>query len=202
METKMIEVTRTFRLTKEEKKAKIKEARKPVKFSYAGYVEGTELVLDAAHAAALNHVIESFADRLIAENKEDVNFVPSAESLNIVEWFNWYSSDARGEREVTKKKLIAFGKFYERYSILLLNKSIKAASLGSAIISERFKSIAGDSENCAAMLKNLNELIERVVDAGEDSECFIQFTEFEGLFDILIRELEKLCEVKISAEDL
>lgn len=209
---KIREFSKRFKVTKSLKEENAKRSlqglpllpvRSAVKVSFAAYEVADVANIDASIevAEALNFVLQGFATELL-DSEEFANSVPGVEKITIANWWNWYgnSVDGRKNREVTKARLQKFAELYEKVMVLHGGKSSAAAASGAVCIRERWKNIAGNSAVCAVMIQNLASFLDAIVSSGEDSELFVQFSEFENLYDILEKELRELVENVVTVD--
>lgn len=149
--------------------------------------------LDPAEIAAMcNSVIEAFGRKQIAQESDNWNFVP--ERVDFASAYADLVAERTSSRLVTKESLKALGEFYKTQAVKVLGVALPAAQAGGNVIADRFKAIAGKNDALAVMGKRLESLVENCAE-----EEILPFVE---LIEVMMKELEELQEIKVSAEML
>lgn len=143
-------------------------------------------------SAMINSVIEAFGRKKIAEAGDDWNFAPSG-----IDFKNAYEdlvAERTSSRLVTKESLKAFAAFYQVQAVKVLGATLAAGIAGSNLIQDRFKAVSGKNDVLAVMLNRFESLIEKC-----EEEEILPFVE---LIEALMKELNELMEIKVSADML
>lgn len=135
----------------------------------------------------LNDCIIGYGKRLLTENSDNWNYVPSDLSFDsFIADFN--APSARGNRILSKEKLTAIAVTYELYAVETLNKSEAAGRTGGQVIMSKFSIISGNQKMLAVMAENLSEMT-----VSEDLQL---------AYDALIELLSELMSVEITEDSL
>ncbi|MNE16852.1 hypothetical protein D3C87_725580 [compost metagenome] len=143
-------------------------------------------------ATALNSVVEAFGRKLIAASGDDWNFSPS--NVTFESAYADLIAERTSSRLVTKESLKALGEFYKSQAVKVLGVALPAAQAGCNVISDRFKAIAGKNDVLEVMAQRLESLVEKC-----EEEEILPFVE---LIEVLMKELQELQEIKVSADML
>ncbi len=167
--------------------------REDLHWSYEALeVQDLEAIPSEQVLLVLNNATEAFGRKLIAAASDDWNFCPSG-----VTFANAYQdliAERTSSRLVTKESLKALGEFYKTQAVKVLGVALPAAQAGANVIADRFKAIAGKNDALAVMGKRLESLVENCAE-----EEILPFVE---LIEVMMKELEELQEIKVSAEML
>lgn len=140
----------------------------------------------------INSVIESFGRKLIAQAGDDWNFVPSG--ICFEKAYEDLVAERTSSRLVTKESLKALGEFYKIQAQKVLGATLKSAEIGAGIIADRFKAVSGKNDVLEVMLVRFESLVEKC-----EEEEILPFVE---LIEALMKELNELKEIKVSADML
>lgn len=143
-------------------------------------------------ATVVNSVIEAYGRKLIAAASDDWNFKPSG--VNFTNAYEDLVAERTSSRLVTKESLKALGEFYKTQAVKVLGVALPAAQAGANVIADRFKVIAGKNDALLVMSQRLEALVEKC-----DEEEILPFVE---LIEVMMRELNELMEIKVSADML
>jgi hypothetical protein len=143
-------------------------------------------------AAVLSKFVEDFGRNQIAAASDDWDFVPS--NVNFDSAYQDFIAVRTSSRLVTKESLKALGEFYKDQAVKVLGVALPAASTGAAVIADRFKAIAGKNEVLKVMQMRLESLVEKC-----DEEVILPFVE---LIEVMMKELQDLQDIKVSADML
>lgn len=142
--------------------------------------------------AMINSVIEAFGRKQIAQAGDDWNFSPSG--INFANAYEELVAERTSSRLVTKESLKALGEFYKIQVVKVLGSTAAAGLAGANLIQDRFKSVSGKNDVLGVMLSRFESLIELCAE-----EEILPFVE---LIEALMKELNELMEIKVSADML
>lgn len=167
--------------------------REDLHWTFEAIEESDVSTLPAEQVAVMcNSVIESFGRKLIAQESDNWNFSPTG--VNFESAYLDLVAERTSSRLVTKESLKALGEFYKTQAVKVLGVALPAAQAGGNVIADRFKVIAGKNDALAVMSQRLESLVEKC-----DEEEILPFVE---LIEVMMKELNELMEIKVSAEML
>ena len=140
----------------------------------------------------INSVIEVFGRKQIAQAGDDWNFQPSG--ITFASAYDDLITERTSSRLVTKESLKALGEFYKTQVVKVLGSTQAAGLTGANLIQDRFKSVSGKNDVLRVMLARFESLIEKC-----EEEEILPFVE---LIEALMKELNELMEIKVSADML
>lgn len=155
-------------------------------------VEDVSALSPVQVSAVLNNFIEGFGRKLIAASGDDWNFSPSG--VNFSNAYEDLIAERTSSRLITKDSLKALGAFYQTQVVKVLGATLAAGIAGSNLIQDRFKAVSGKNDVLAVMLNRFESLIEKC-----EEEEILPFVE---LIEALMKELNELMEIKVSADML
>lgn len=191
---KTISVKSFFKKVSEKATVRAGMKREDLNWNFEGFEAADVATLDADKVSfVLNKFIEDFGRKLIAQNGDDWDFAPTAETVNFEAAYLDATTQTSRSRLITKESLQKLGAFYLSQAAKLGIVSASAAA-GAKVIESRFQLVAGKDDAIKVMQSRLLQLVE--VCEPDDVEPFAP------LIEALIAETESLMAVTITADAL